>query len=74
MDNKPLRQIVEFLLSNLFWYLLFSFMYFDLNPLNWWLIQSVWGRLIVFLIEVSIVSRINRQEKKLDEEEDEIKD
>jgi hypothetical protein len=63
IENKIVRQLTEFILSNVFWYLFFSFLYFDMNPLNWWLTQSVWGRVIVVFIEATIIARIDKSEK-----------
>jgi hypothetical protein len=34
-----------------------------MNPLNWWLTQSVWGRVIVVFIEATIIARIDKSEK-----------
>jgi hypothetical protein len=63
IENKIVRQLTEFILSNVFWYLFFSFLYFDMDPSNWWLIQSVWGRIIIVFLEASIIHRIDRSEK-----------
>lgn len=45
-----------FLVGNLFWYLVGSFVAFDLNPANWWLINHSVGRIILVFIELFIFS------------------
>lgn len=55
--NKPLGlKITKFIVSNIFWYLVFSFIYFDLNPETWWIIKNPWGRLILIFLELSIIN------------------
>jgi hypothetical protein len=71
MENKFIRQFVEFLLVNSFWYVLFSFIYFDPNPLNWWLLKNMWGRLIIFVLEASIIRNIKKEELDLEKNEEE---
>lgn len=65
MDNKVFRQIVEFVLTNVVWYGVFALIYFDLNPLNWWLFQNLTGRIIIILLQLSIYFRIKKQEEDL---------
>jgi protein-S-isoprenylcysteine O-methyltransferase Ste14 len=65
MDNKVFRQIVEFVLTNVVWYGVFALIYFDLNPLNWWLFQNLAGRIIIILLQLSIYFRIKKQEEDL---------
>jgi len=52
--------ILEFVLRNISVYLIFSLIYLDFNPLNWWLIQNVWGRVILLVIELSLLANIGR--------------
>jgi hypothetical protein len=42
--------------GNLFWYLVGSFIAFDLNPANWWLINSTFGRILLVFFEIFIFS------------------
>jgi hypothetical protein len=54
--NKPLGlKITEFLTLNFVWYSIFSLIYFDFNPLNWWLITSIWGRMILLVLEYGVI-------------------
>jgi len=48
--------ITHFIVANAIWYLIFSMVYWDFNLSNWWLTQSVWGRLIILFIEFVIFS------------------
>ena len=55
-DVKPIGlKITEFLVFNFVWYSIFSLIYFDLNPLNWWLFTSIWGRVILIALEYGII-------------------
>jgi hypothetical protein len=64
MTHKNLVIIVSVILMNLLLYSLTSFIYFDFNPTNWWLIKSMWGRLILIIVELYIIgSTINTVEK-----------
>lgn len=45
-----------FLFINLFWYLIGSFVAFDLNPANWWLINATFGRVLLIVIEFFFIS------------------
>ena len=54
---KPIFLVlVELLFKNLFWYLIFSVIYFKINPEEWWVVQNVWGRIILLLIEMGILT------------------
>ena len=55
--DKPIFLVlVELLFKNLFWYLIFSVVYFKINPEEWWVVQNVWGRIILLLIEMVILT------------------
>ena len=55
-EGKPLGlKITEFLVLNFVWYSIFSLIYFNLNPLNWWLLTNVWGRIILVILEYGII-------------------
>lgn len=55
--DKPIFLVlVELLFKNLFWYLIFSVIYFKINPEEWWVVQNVWGRIILLLIEMGILT------------------
>jgi hypothetical protein len=45
-----------FFFGNLFWYLVGSFIAFDFNPINWWLLSHTVGRIIFVIIEIFIFS------------------
>jgi hypothetical protein len=57
MKNKKLffPLFLEFVLKNLMAYLILSLVYLDFNLTNWWLIQNVWGRLIIIIIELGTI-------------------
>jgi len=64
-QKKPLGlKITNFIVSNIVWYLVFSLIYLNLNPAEWWLIQSVWGRVVLILIELIIYGRSFTDDKK----------
>jgi hypothetical protein len=45
-----------FFFTNLFWYFIGSFIAFDFNPTNWWLINNTFGRIVTVFIEVILFS------------------
>jgi len=54
--EKPLGlKITNFIVSNAIWYILFSIIFWDINPLNWWVITNVWGRIILVFLELGII-------------------
>jgi hypothetical protein len=63
--EKPLGlKITELIVFNFVWYSIFSLIYFDLNPFNWWLVTSIWGRIILILLEYGIImSAFNKDGK-----------
>jgi hypothetical protein len=62
--HQNLTFLISLILINLFYYSVGSFIYFDFNPMNWWLIKSHFGRLIIILIELpTIGSLIGKIEK-----------
>ena len=64
MTHKNFNIIVITIILNLLLYPIISFIHFDFNPTNWWLIKSMWGRLILIIIELYIIgSTINTVEK-----------
>jgi hypothetical protein len=55
-DKKPLGlKITNLITNNIIWYLIFSLIYWNLNPLNWWLVTSIWGRVILIFLEYGLI-------------------
>jgi hypothetical protein len=55
-EKKPLGlKITNFITTNIIWYLIFSLIYWDFNPLNWWLVISIWGRVILTILEYGVI-------------------
>ena len=48
-------KITHFIVVNVLWYLTFAFIYWNPNPLEWWLFTNPWGRVILVLMELSII-------------------
>jgi len=67
-QKPPSQVLTELFFKNLFWYFIFSLIYFDSNPLNWWMFQSVWGRLIIVILELGIITSTFNE--KLENEKD----
>jgi hypothetical protein len=42
----------------------FSAIYANTNPLEWWMVQNVWGRTLLVLLEFGIIASIFSDEKK----------
>lgn len=63
-EKKPLGlKVIDFITTNIIWYLLFSLIYWDFNVTNWWLVQSAWGRFILIILEYGIM-RTSFNEKR----------
>jgi hypothetical protein len=55
-EKKPLGlKITNLITTNIIWYLIFSLIYWNLNPLNWWLVTSIWGRVILIFLEYGVI-------------------
>ncbi len=63
--DKPTGVVfTELIFKNLFWYLVFSAIYANTNPLEWWIVQNLWGRVILVLLEFGIISSIFNDDEK----------
>ena len=51
----PGKLISKFLSANILWYFILSFIHFDLNIMNWWVVNNVFGRILLTLLELSII-------------------
>ena len=63
-DKSATVVFTELIFKNLFWYLVFSAIYASANPLEWWLTQNIWGRTILVILELGIISSIFTNEIK----------
>ena len=64
-DNPAGLVLTELVFKNLFWFLIFSAVYANINPLDWWLTQNVWGRVLLVILELGILtSTFSENEKK----------
>ena len=61
-NEKKIPPVFEFIFKNFGWYLVFSLLYLNTNPVEWWLVQNIWGRVIILFIELSIISSIYYQD------------
>ena len=55
---ESIKLLGMFLLANLFLYGIGSFIAFDPNPLNWWLLSSWGGRVLFLFIEMYIIGTV----------------
>jgi len=67
-EEKPLGlKIIQFITTNVFWYLVFSLIYWNIDCREWWLTQSVWGRTIMLFFEITLYYSIfNKKENGKD--------
>jgi hypothetical protein len=64
-ETKPLGlKITNFIVSNIFWYLVFSLIYLNMDPREWWLVQSVWGRVVLILLELILYGGAFKNDRK----------
>ena len=64
--DKPTGLVLtELVFKNIFWYLIFSAIYANINPQEWWLTQNMWGRVLLVILELGILtSTFSDDEKK----------
>jgi len=64
--NKSTAMVItELVFKNIFWYLIFSAIYANINPQEWWLTQNMWGRVLLVILELGILtSTFSDDEKK----------
>ena len=53
-ENPLGLKIIYFITSNIFWYLIFSLIYLNIDCREWWLIKSMWGRTVVIFFELTL--------------------
>lgn len=53
-----MKKLGAFVLVHLIFYLLGSFIAWDLNPLNWWLFTSWVGRVLFVIFELSCITNL----------------
>lgn len=51
----PREVLSKFIGANILWYFILSFIHFDLYIMNWWAINNVFGRILLTLLELSII-------------------
>ena len=57
---ESIKLLGMFLLANLFLYGIGTFIAFDGNPLNWWLLSSWGGRVLFLFIEAYIAATVTK--------------
>jgi hypothetical protein len=57
-------KITKFIVANVFWYLLFSIIYLNLDCREWWLTKGAWGRFVLVVLELLIYGNIFLNGKK----------
>jgi hypothetical protein len=57
---ESIKLLGMFLLANMFLYGIGTFIAFDPNPLNWWLLSSWGGRVLFLFIEVCIAAAVTK--------------
>jgi hypothetical protein len=57
-------KITKFIVANVFWYLLFSIIYLNIDCREWWLVKNAWGRSLLVILEILIYGSIFSNGKK----------
>jgi hypothetical protein len=57
-------KITKFIVTNVFWYLLFSIIYLNIDCREWWLVKGAWGRFVLVVLELLIYGNIFLNGKK----------
>jgi hypothetical protein len=55
---ESIKILAKFLLVNLLLYGIGSFIAFDWNPLNWWLLSAWGGRVLFLFIEMYVLATV----------------
>jgi hypothetical protein len=65
-DNNQQKglMVTKFIVSNIFWFVVFSFIYLTFDVSNWWLIKNPWGRFLLVLLELTIIQNSFFKRKK----------
>jgi hypothetical protein len=45
----------RFISANILWYFILAFLHFELNVSEWWAINNIFGRVLLTLLELSII-------------------
>lgn len=45
----------RFVSSNILWYFILAFIHFETNIFEWWVIKNIFGRMLLTLLELSII-------------------
>jgi len=51
----PGKLISKFISANILWYFILAFIHFNLNILEWWAVNNVFGRILLTFLELSII-------------------
>ena len=50
-------KLIEFLLYNLVWFVIFSTIYWSINPMDWWIVKSIWGRVLLIFLQITLIEK-----------------
>ena len=56
--------ITKFIVANVFWYLVFSIIYWNIDCRDWWLVKGAWGRFLLVVLELLIYASAFSDGKK----------
>lgn len=51
----PGKVLLKFISANILWYFILAFIHFNLNIMEWWAVNNVFGRILLTLLELSII-------------------
>lgn len=51
----PGKLLSKFISANILWYFILSFIHFNLNIMEWWAVNNVFGRILLTFLELSII-------------------
>ena len=57
-NNVPFGiKLIEFFLYNIFWFLVFAIIYGGFDITKWWVIENMWGRIILIFLELALFEK-----------------
>lgn len=51
----PGKLLSKFISANILWYFILAFIHFNLNIMEWWAVNNVFGRILLTFLELSII-------------------
>lgn len=69
--GSSFKLLATFISANILWYFILAFIHFETNILEWWAVNNIFGRILLTLLELSIIfTSLDKIEKDDNREQD----